>query len=87
MPVPPETRLRAALDALSTPVVLWWRDDDAGRDHPRLATLLDLSAARRVPVCLAVVPDWLTDAGAERIRGAELATVVQHGVAHADHGG
>lgn len=81
----PETRLRAALDALSSPVVLWWRDDDAGRDHPRLATLLELSGARGVPIGLAVVPDWLTRAGAERIRSTALATVLQHGVAHADH--
>lgn len=80
--MPPETRLRAALDALSTPVVLWWRDDDAGRDHPRLSALLNLSAARGIPVCLAVVPDWLTDACAERIHGTGLATVVQHGLAH-----
>ncbi len=84
MPVPPETRLRAALDALSTPVVLWWRDDDAGRDHPRLSTLLNLSAARGIPVCLAVVPDWLTEPCAGRIQRAGLATVVQHGVAHAN---
>ncbi|MFZ1426048.1 MAG: polysaccharide deacetylase family protein [Geminicoccaceae bacterium] len=83
--MPPEARLRAALDALPAPVVLWWRDDDAGRDHPRLATLLDLSAAHGIPICLAVVPDWLTDACAERIRHAQFATVVQHGVAHADH--
>lgn len=83
--MPPETRLRAALDALSAPVVLWWRDDDAGRDHPRLATLLSLAVARGIPIGLAVVPDWLTDACAERIRRAELATVMQHGIAHADH--
>lgn len=83
--MPSERRLRAVLGALPSPVVLWWRDDDAGRDHPRLATLLSLSAARGVPLGLAVVPEWLTDACIERIHGAALATAVQHGVAHANH--
>ncbi len=65
---------------------IWWRDDDAGRDDPRLERLLELATARRRPVALAVVPDWLEPATVERIRACPLATVLQHGVAHADHG-
>jgi hypothetical protein len=83
--VPPEARLCAALDAAPDPVVLWWRDDDAGRDHPRLARLLALAEARRAPACLAVVPDWLSGPCARRIRAAAGVTVLQHGIAHADH--
>ena len=46
-----------------SPVVFWWRDDDAGRDHQRLAALLELADAfGAAPVALAVVPGWLTDA-------------------------
>jgi len=83
--VPPDAELRRALDVVPGPVTFWWRDDDAGRDHPRLAALLDLADARAVPVALAVVPAWLEDACAERVRGSPSATVLQHGVAHADH--
>jgi hypothetical protein len=81
----PEARLRTALDALPAPVTLWWRDDDAGRDHPRLAALLALAEARGLPLALAVVPDWLEPAGAERILASPRATVLQHGIAHRDH--
>lgn len=83
--MPAEARLRAVLDAAPSPVLFWWRDDDAGRDHQRLATLLELAQARAAPVALAVVPEWLTDDGAQRIRDAAMATVVQHGIAHVDH--
>ncbi|MEK0083444.1 polysaccharide deacetylase family protein [Benzoatithermus flavus] len=85
MSVPPEAALVAALGASPAPVVLWWRDDDAGRDHPRLASLLALAERRRAPVALAVVPEWLEEACAARILGCPLATVLQHGIAHADH--
>lgn len=63
----------------------WWRDDDAGRDHPRLHRLLDLAAAHAVPLALAVVPAWLQPAAVARIRACPVATVLQHGIAHADH--
>jgi hypothetical protein len=80
-----DAELLRALDAAPGPVTFWWRDDDAGRDHPRLAALLDLADARAVPVALAVVPSWLEDACAERVRRSPSTTVLQHGVAHADH--
>jgi hypothetical protein len=83
--VTPEATLRAALDALPAPVTLWWRDDDAGRDHPRLATLLALAETRGIPIALAVVPDWLEPACVERILGSPRATVLQHGIAHHDY--
>jgi hypothetical protein len=80
-----DAELLRALDAAPGLVTFWWRDDDAGRDHQRLAALLDLADARAVPVALAVVPGWLEDACAERVRRSLSATVLQHGVAHADH--
>ena len=63
----PEAALRQALDAAPAPVRLWWRDDDAGRDHPRLAALLDIARRREAPVALAVVPAWLEPPCAARI--------------------
>jgi hypothetical protein len=68
-------------------VTYWWRDDDAGRDDPQLARLLDLAARRARPVTLAVVPEWLKPATIGRIRASPWATVIQHGVAHTDWGG
>ncbi|MFW5834269.1 MAG: hypothetical protein ACOCYE_09235 [Pseudomonadota bacterium] len=65
----------------------WWRDDDAGRAHPRLFRLLDLAEANGVPIGLAVVPAWLEPDAAQRIRRSPNATVLQHGIAHDDHGG
>jgi hypothetical protein len=82
-----EAALAAALDAAPAPVALWWRDDDAGRDHTRLALLLELARARAAPVAMAVVPAWLEEAAAARILACPEATVVQHGIAHADHAG
>lgn len=81
----PERELRAALEAAPKPVRLWWRDDDAGRDHPRLAQLLALAEKHAAPVGLAVVPAWLEPACAARLHACPLATVLQHGIAHENH--
>lgn len=74
-----------ALAAAPSPVRFWWRDDDAGADDERLVPLLRISASRRAPVALAVVPRWLMPRTADRILTASGATVLQHGIAHADH--
>ena len=81
----PEAELRAALAGGIAAGRIWWRDDDAGRDHPRLAQLLALAARHTAPVALAVVPAWLDAACRDRIGGCALATVLQHGIAHANH--
>lgn len=80
----PEQRLAAVLDA-APGVRFWWRDDDAGADDERLLPLLRLATARRAPLALAVVPAWLTASTTRRILNAPTATVLQHGIAHADH--
>lgn len=86
MPTAAETGLIAALDALPAPVTLWWRDDDAGREQGRnLERLLSIAGAHGVEVALAVVPEWLQESVAGRIAEHLQATVLQHGVAHADH--
>lgn len=77
--------LDAALAERDGPVRLWWRDDDAGRPSPRLERLLDLARRHRVPLALAVVPDWLEPEVTALIAGSAEATVLQHGVAHRDH--
>lgn len=73
------------LAARASPVRIWWRDDDAGRDNARLEELLALSTTHQVPLTLAVVPEWLEPAAAARMTAIRGVTVFQHGIAHADH--
>ena len=80
--------LAAALDAIAEDgkaIRVWWRDDDAGRDHPKLDRLLELALRRGLPVALAVVPAWLEDAAQARIAASPHASVLQHGFAHRNH--
>lgn len=80
--------LCAALDAVAErgeAIRLWWRDDDAGRDHPALGRLLDLAEERAVPLALAVVPAWLEVSAQAGIAASGRASVLQHGYAHANH--
>jgi hypothetical protein len=82
------TQLEAALDAAARrgeTIRLWWRDDDAGRDHPALYRLLDLAERHSTPLALAVVPAWLEPPAQGMIAGGAQVTVLQHGFAHANH--
>lgn len=84
----PWRALTDALDAVAArgeAIRLWWRDDDAGRDGPALARLLDLAELCGAPLALAVVPAWLDAAAQGRIAASAQATVLQHGFAHVDH--
>jgi hypothetical protein len=80
--------LETTLDGLAErgeAIRLWWRDDDAGPDHPALERLLELAERRDLPLALAVVPLWLEPPAHAVIAASGQATVVQHGYAHANH--
>jgi predicted deacetylase len=80
--------LRAALDRAPEPVTVFFRDDDAGWRDDRLRTLLDLFAARDVPIDLAAIPLDATPALAAELcarADAGLVGVHQHGFAHVNH--
>jgi len=80
--------LEAALDACAArgeAIRLWWRDDDAGREHPALERLIELAERRDLPLALAVVPLWLEPPVQALIAASAGTTVLQHGFAHADH--
>jgi hypothetical protein len=80
--------LLAALDGVAErgeAIRVWWRDDDAGRDHAALARLLELAECYDLPLALAVVPMWLDAKAQARIAASSRATVLQHGFAHANH--
>lgn len=64
---------------------LWWRDDDAVAPSPALDRLRDAVTAAGVPVALAVIPAGATAELAEELRGWPGVSVLQHGLAHANH--
>ena len=79
-----ETTLDAAARRGET-IRLWWRDDDAGRDHPALHRLLDLAERQSAPLALAMVPAWLESEAQGAVAASAQVTVLQHGYAHVNH--
>jgi hypothetical protein len=82
--------VRAALDAASAPVDVFFRDDDAGWGDRRLIELLDLFSGRGMPLDVAVIPAALSPGLAGELRGRVAASgrmlrVHQHGFAHVNH--
>ena len=81
--------LRAALDEATAPVTFFFRDDDAGWADAELVALLDVFAARDVPLDAAAIPLAVRDGlVAELVARCEAGTglaVHQHGYAHLDH--
>jgi peptidoglycan/xylan/chitin deacetylase (PgdA/CDA1 family) len=78
----------AALDAATTPVELFFRDDDAGWRDDRLRVLLDLFAARALPLDVAVIPRALGAGLARELRRRATSDSLglhQHGFAHVNH--
>lgn len=63
-------------------VEFWWRDDDAATRTQPLSRLLALAATARIPLALAVVPEWAEEGWLDGLHG-EL-DVLQHGVDHRD---
>ncbi|MGI9436564.1 MAG: polysaccharide deacetylase family protein [Geminicoccaceae bacterium] len=83
-------QLGTALDAAARrgeTIRFWWRDDDAGREHPALSRLMDLAERKAAPLALAVVPSWLEPQAQGCIAASAQVTVLQHGFAHANHAG
>jgi predicted deacetylase len=84
------TAPKAALDGRSSPMTVFFRDDDAGWNNARLLALLDLFEKHGVPIDLAVIPDALdADLAAElvrrRTRNSGLLGLHQHGYHHVNH--
>jgi peptidoglycan/xylan/chitin deacetylase (PgdA/CDA1 family) len=80
--------VRDALDARSTPVDTFVRDDDGGWADDRLTAMLDVFERRRVPIDVAVIPDalgrTLADQLLERHARGGL-HLHQHGRSHTNH--
>lgn len=82
--------LRRALDAATSPVDFFFRDDDAGWCDARLFALLDLFERHQLPIDVAAIPLTMNASLASelhsRIAAApERVAVHQHGFAHRNH--
>src|SRR4051794_621678 len=63
----------------------WWRDDDAVAPTPALGKLRACATAAGIPVAVAVIPARATPELADELRNWQGATVLQHGLSHANH--
>lgn len=61
---------------------LWWRDDDAVAETADLHRLLDLGAALKVPVHLAIIPSLIEPSLPELLAARPGARPLVHGWAH-----
>lgn len=82
-------QLAAALDQRSTPIDVFFRDDDAGWAMPELAAMLELFSRCACPVDLAVIPAALDHPLADELNrwrdGNSSIGLHQHGYAHVNH--
>lgn len=77
--------LSATLAAEGRTLSFWLRDDDAVAPSPALDRLLTLTARRRVPLLLAVIPKRAGAMLADRLAHEEHVTPCQHGFSHRNH--
>ena len=82
--------VRLALDRISSPVTLFFRDDDAGWEDEKLFRLLDIVTTYQMPIALAAIPMAVGPHLAAELRsilatGTSLVSVHQHGYAHVNH--
>jgi len=82
--------VREALDARSSRVVFFLRDDDAGWEDEQLYRLLDLVTYFHAPIDVAAIPLAMSSSLAAELRAflrarTPLVSVHQHGFAHANH--
>jgi predicted glycosyltransferase len=64
---------------------LWWRDDDAAADTPRLRRLLALSREHDAPVALSAVPELAEPSLAALLDEGHGTLVLVHGFRHVNH--
>lgn len=67
-------------------VDFWLRDDDAVAPGAALGRLIGIAADAGAPLALAVIPARAGAGLADALAPLEAVSVLQHGLAHADHG-
>ncbi|WP_208996521.1 polysaccharide deacetylase family protein [Pseudovibrio ascidiaceicola] len=66
-------------------VKFWWRDDDAVSPTPALEELLAFSGRFGIPLSLAVIPKFATEALAQRLVTTQEVHIVHHGWQHKNY--
>lgn len=75
--------LHAELSLWSSPINLWWRDDDAVADTAALRHLLDIQAqGRYLPLHLAAIPQQLEPSLPALLANTTRVWILQHGFDH-----
>lgn len=82
-------RIQAALDNADAPIVVFFRNDDAGWDDAQLFRLLRVFCDEGIAVDLAAIPTAITALQARRLcrvmNDAHCVRVHQHGYSHQNH--
>jgi glycosyltransferase involved in cell wall biosynthesis len=81
---------RAALDGVSGGegrVSVWLRDDDAVAPTPALDRLIETTKQYGVPLVLAVIPAYATEALGQRVSSEQSVWCAPHGWSHTDRAG
>ncbi|AEV37006.1 hypothetical protein PSE_2498 [Pseudovibrio sp. FO-BEG1] len=66
-------------------VRFWWRDDDAVSPTPQLDELIGFSERFTIPLSLAVIPRFATEALAQRLADTHTVQVLHHGWQHKNY--
>ena len=69
----------------STPLRIWWRDDDAVSRTPLLLRLVDLTESLDIPLHLAVIPSLADDTLQGLLAEKRSIVAMVHGWSHANH--
>ena len=85
-------RIKRLIEAVERPLEVFFRADDVGVPSASFARLADLFRRHRTPLCLAVVPSWLTRPRRRLLlettgRDRSLWCWHQHGWRHMNHAG
>ena len=61
---------------------LWWRDDDATKDGPKLRRLISIAKTNEVPLALAVIPRGVKNNFELKCADIPELAVLVHGLSH-----
>jgi hypothetical protein len=83
------TELFAPVDKQPSPVRIFFRADDIGKIDNNFVRMMELFTEHDIPLCPALVPQWVTDGNWRQIRSMakreDLFCWHQHGFAHTNH--
>ena len=89
LPLDTEKRLRTILSAHKNTPIFFRADDIGGKTDPLFTVLMELFITHRIPLCLAVVPNWIDSATWTKYQKYQPQSTQwcwhQHGYSHTNH--